>query len=80
MEITGTLTITGTCRPETGGMNLAAQEIGAKKTGRVILLEVGGVQSGQAAGVSKIGRVVLLEVGGVQSGQNCIHIHINYIS
>ena len=64
MEKTGTLTITGTCRPETGGMNMTAQEIGAKKIGRVILLENGGVsQRGQAAGVRKIGRVFLQMLG-----------------
>ena len=79
MEITGTLTITGTCRPETGGVNMAAQEIGAKKIGRVILLENGGVNqrvqacrpeargmdmTAQDIGANKIGRVILLENGG----------------
>ena len=60
MEITGTLTITGTCRPETGGVNMAAQEIGAKKIGRVILLANAGVgQRGQADGVHNLGRAIL---------------------
>ena len=64
VEIAGTLTVSGTCSPEPGGMDMTAWEIGANKIGRVILLENGGVsQRGQAAGVRKIGRVFLQMLG-----------------
>ena len=88
-EIAGKLTLSGTCRPRTGGMDMTAQEngcvnqrlhccarpeacgthmiaqdIGANKIGRVILLENGCVgQRGQAAGVREIGRVFLQMLG-----------------
>ena len=63
-EIAGKLTLSGTCRPRTGGMDMTAQEIGANQIGRVILLENDGVgQRGQAAGVRKIGRVFLQMLG-----------------
>ena len=85
VEIAGTLTVSGTCSPEPGGMDMTAREIGANKIGRVILLENGGVnQGGQACrpeprgmdmtvqdtGANKIGRVILLQNDGVgQRGQ-----------
>ena len=85
VEIAGTLTVTCTCRPVAGGMDMTAQEIGANKIGRVILLENGGVnQGGQTCcpeargmdvavrdiGANKIGMVILLESDGVgQRGQ-----------
>ena len=85
VEIAGTLTVSGTCRPEPRGMDMTAQEIGANKIGRVILLENGGVNqrvqacrpeargmdmTAQDIGANKIGMVILLESDGVgQRGQ-----------
>ena len=85
VELPGTQTVSRTCRPEAGGMDMTAQEIGANKIGRVLLLGNGGVSqrvqacrpeaggmdmTAQDFGASKIGRVILLENGGVsQRGQ-----------
>ena len=85
VEIAGTLTVSGTCSPEPGGMDMTAWEIGANKIGRVLLLGNGGVSqrvqacrpeaggmdmTAQDIGANKIGRVILLENGGVsQRGQ-----------
>ena len=64
VDITGTLSMIGTRRPETGGMNITAPEVGANKIGRVLPLENGGVgQESQASGVRKTGRVFLLVLG-----------------
>ena len=71
-EIAGKLTLSGTCRPRAGGMDMTAQENGCvNQRLQACRPEARGMHMiAQDIGANKIGRVILLENGCVgQRGQ-----------